>query len=179
MESNGFASWNASSTASITFHPNQDLLPAEKLTKALDSAMIDMVNMVGVNLEDATNHPYVGNLLPFVCGLGPRKAQRLLETISHNGGVINSRGELVVRSDAGRYVLRFRSATSRLHDICYSTLPASRETHLGLPGSLRLGGPYRRSGLYRRFGHAEQEQDGSSTASRLPDKRCVANFEST
>lgn len=69
---------------SIAFDPNQDLLSRDKLIKHLDTAMIDIVNLSGVNLEDAINNPLLQNLLPYVCGLGPRKAVRLLETINHN-----------------------------------------------------------------------------------------------
>jgi transcription elongation factor SPT6 len=69
---------------SITFHPNQDLLSQEQLMKYLDTAIIDMVNMVGVDIEEAVNNPHLANLLKYVCGLGPRKAQRLLETINFN-----------------------------------------------------------------------------------------------
>jgi transcription elongation factor SPT6 len=69
---------------SITLNANQELLPQEKLVKHLDTAIIDMVNLVGVDLEEALNNPYIANLLPYVCGLGPRKAARLLETINYN-----------------------------------------------------------------------------------------------
>jgi transcription elongation factor SPT6 len=69
---------------SITFNLNQDLLPPEKFVKYLDTAIIDMVNLVGVDLEEALNNSYIGNLLPYVCGLGPRKAARLIETINYN-----------------------------------------------------------------------------------------------
>jgi transcription elongation factor SPT6 len=80
---------------SISFDPNQDLLSEEKLLKWLDTAMVDMVNLVGVNINDAASDPYIANLLPYVCGLGPRKAAQLLKVINLNGGVVESRGELV------------------------------------------------------------------------------------
>jgi len=73
---------------SISFHPNQDLLSPEKLIKYLDTAIIDMVNMVGVDMEEAVNNPHLANLLQYVCGLGPRKAQRLLETINFNVSMV-------------------------------------------------------------------------------------------
>ncbi|KIW08794.1 uncharacterized protein PV09_00728 [Verruconis gallopava] len=81
--------------ASIMFDPNQDLLPPEKLNKYLETAMVDMVNLVGVDLEEAYANPYLANLLPYVCGLGPRKTDQLLRTIQKNQGVINSRAELL------------------------------------------------------------------------------------
>jgi transcription elongation factor SPT6 len=69
---------------SISFDPNQDLLSEEKLVKWLDSAMVDMVNLVGVNLADAATNSYLANLLPYVSGLGPRKADNMLKMVNHN-----------------------------------------------------------------------------------------------
>jgi transcription elongation factor SPT6 len=69
---------------SIVFDRNQDLLPRDKLLRALESAIVDITNVSGVNLEDAMFNPYVGVSLQYVAGLGPRKALRLLETIKLN-----------------------------------------------------------------------------------------------
>ncbi|OCK83182.1 transcription elongation factor-like protein spt6 [Lepidopterella palustris CBS 459.81] len=80
---------------SIPFVPNQSLLPQEKLLDRLDSAMVDMVNLVGIEINEAVSDPYLATLLPFICGLGPRKAEQMLKTISINGGEIYSRAELV------------------------------------------------------------------------------------
>ena len=87
---------------SISFDPNQNLIPEEKLMKWLDTAMIDMVNMTGVDLGDAVADPYIANLLPYVCGLGPRKAAHVVKVINANGGDIVSREELVGDVDAGK-----------------------------------------------------------------------------
>ncbi|KAF8420790.1 SH2 domain-containing protein [Tirmania nivea] len=81
---------------SILFHPAQQLLPQDKLMKKLESAMVDIVNMVGVNINDALkSQNYVGNLLPYVSGLGPRKASSILKSITANGGRLTTRAELV------------------------------------------------------------------------------------
>jgi transcription elongation factor SPT6 len=69
---------------SIVFDRNQDLLPKDKLLRYLESAIVDITNVTGVNLEDAMFNPYVGVSLQYVCGMGPRKAARLLETIKLN-----------------------------------------------------------------------------------------------
>ncbi|KAI5807109.1 SH2 domain-containing protein [Geopyxis carbonaria] len=79
----------------LAFHPAQNLLPEERLRKALDSAMVDMVNLVGVDINEAIRKPYIANLLPYVCGLGPRKTTSLLKTIGMNGGKISNRQELI------------------------------------------------------------------------------------
>lgn len=80
---------------SISFDPNQSLISQEKLLKSLDNAMVDMVNLVGVDVADAVSDPYTANLLPYVCGLGPRKANQLLKVINLNGGVLSTRFELL------------------------------------------------------------------------------------
>jgi transcription elongation factor SPT6 len=57
--------------------------------------MVDIVNLCGVDINEAMGDPYTANLLPYVAGLGPRKAQLLIKGINANGGVVASRDELV------------------------------------------------------------------------------------
>lgn len=80
---------------SLSFHSCQNLLPMDKLTRCLETAMVDMVNLCGVDINEAVKDPYTANLLPYVSGLGPRKAQAVIKGINMNGGVVNSRDELV------------------------------------------------------------------------------------
>ncbi|KAK7215503.1 hypothetical protein V2G26_003506 [Clonostachys chloroleuca] len=88
--------------SSLSFHPCQNLLPQDKLNKYLESAMVDMVNLCGVNINDAMTDSYVQNLLPYVAGLGPRKAMSVVKAINANGGVVNTRDELVGDPDSGK-----------------------------------------------------------------------------
>jgi transcription elongation factor SPT6 len=87
---------------SLSFHPCQHLIPEEKLRKQLDTAMVDMVNLCGVDINDAVGDPYTANLLPYVCGLGPRKATAVTKAINVNGGVVTTREELVGDPDSGK-----------------------------------------------------------------------------
>ncbi|KAL1865272.1 Transcription elongation factor spt6 [Paecilomyces lecythidis] len=80
---------------SIQFKPGQQLVSQELLIKQLESALIDMVNLVGVDINEAVSDTSTANLLPYVCGLGPRKAEHLLKIINMNGGVVNGRVELL------------------------------------------------------------------------------------
>ena len=84
---------------SIAFDPNQGYVPQEKILKQLETAMVDMVNLCGVDINDAVNDMYTANLLPYVCGLGPRKASQLLKAINLNGGLVATRAELVGDAD--------------------------------------------------------------------------------
>ena len=79
---------------SITFDPNQHLLPEDKLRRYLETAMVDIVNLVGVDVNEAIIDPLTQNLLPYVCGLGPRKADYLVKTIGANGGEVVNRTSL-------------------------------------------------------------------------------------
>ena len=92
----------AENVSSMSFHPCQNLLPQDKLEKYLDSAMVDMVNLCGVNINDAMTDTYTANLLPYVSGLGPRKATSVVKAINANGGVVNTRDELVGDPDSGK-----------------------------------------------------------------------------
>lgn len=87
---------------SLSFHPCQQLLPEEKLRRQLETAMVDMVNLCGVDINEAIGDSYTATLLPFVCGLGPRKATAVLKTINANGGLVNTRDELVGDPDSGK-----------------------------------------------------------------------------
>ncbi|KAI2470919.1 transcription elongation factor Spt6 [Annulohypoxylon bovei var. microspora] len=80
---------------SLIFNPCQHLLPPEKLLKHLETSMVDMVNLCGVDINEAVNDAYTANLLPYIAGLGPRKATSVIKAINSNGGVVTSRDELV------------------------------------------------------------------------------------
>ncbi|KAJ5110787.1 hypothetical protein N7532_001322 [Penicillium argentinense] len=79
----------------IPFKPGQQLVSQDLLQKQFDTALVDMVNLVGVDLNEAVNDPATASLLPYVCGLGPRKAAHLLKIINMNGGSVNNRVELL------------------------------------------------------------------------------------
>ncbi|KAF1935386.1 transcription elongation factor-like protein spt6 [Clathrospora elynae] len=85
---------------SIPFIPNQTLIPQEKLLDRLDTAMVDMVNLVGIDLPETYDDKYLAKLIPYVCGLGPRKADRLVKAIQANGDEIQSRFDLLGISES-------------------------------------------------------------------------------
>lgn len=79
----------------IQFAPGQQYLSEETVMKQLESALVDMVNLCGVDINEAVSDTSTQALLPYICGLGPRKAQHLLKIINLNGGVVNKRAELL------------------------------------------------------------------------------------
>lgn len=48
---------------------------------ALERALVNVVNRVGVDINRAVHDPYYQTLLPFVAGLGPRKAQHIVRKV--------------------------------------------------------------------------------------------------
>jgi transcription elongation factor SPT6 len=84
-----------SDITSIAFTTGQQLLPQEKVKQVLENVLVDYVNMCGVELNDAVADSYIANLLSYVAGLGPRKAQQLLKVINLNGGTVGTREELL------------------------------------------------------------------------------------
>lgn len=87
---------------SISFDPSQAYLPQDKLMKSLESAIVDMVNLCGIDINEAVGDSYTANLLPYVCGLGPRKADQLIKVVNLNGGTVGTRAELVADPEVGR-----------------------------------------------------------------------------
>ena len=63
----------------IKLHPNQDVLPKDKLQRTLYREFVFRVNEVGVDVNQCVNHAHVASLVQFVCGLGPRKGFQLLK----------------------------------------------------------------------------------------------------
>ena len=53
------------------------------------------VNEVGVDINKALTHSHTANLLQFVCGLGPRKAQFIIRTLKTNKQNLENRSQLV------------------------------------------------------------------------------------
>ncbi|CAG8566784.1 20142_t:CDS:10, partial [Dentiscutata erythropus] len=77
---------------SITYikcHSQQSLLPKEKELECLQRAFINIVNEIGVDINDAINSPYKSDLLQYVSGLGPRKVDALYKRVLLEGQTID------------------------------------------------------------------------------------------
>ncbi|RUS16496.1 hypothetical protein BC937DRAFT_91142 [Endogone sp. FLAS-F59071] len=83
--------------SSIRYHELQGLVPEEKLLAILERALINVVNVMGVDINEAIESPYIAHTLQYVSGLGPRKAQSILKRIEATGGELESRADLVTR----------------------------------------------------------------------------------
>lgn len=57
-------------------------LTTDKLLTVLERGLVSIVNDVGVDINKAVMDPYYRHHLPFIAGLGPRKAQAMLKKIA-------------------------------------------------------------------------------------------------
>lgn len=84
----------------IRQHPLQHLLGEDRLRDLLDRALINVINSVGIDINEVVASPYKAHMLKYICGLGPRKAQALIKNIEsddQNGASLDKRGDLVIR----------------------------------------------------------------------------------
>lgn len=80
---------------SLTFYDHQKLISNDSIKDVFETVFVDIVNMVGVEINDALRDPYNAQLLPFVAGLGPRKASGLLRNITSKLGTLATRSDLI------------------------------------------------------------------------------------
>lgn len=66
---------------SLSIHKHQGLLSSAKLLEAISSAFVDIVNLVGVDINKAVRDPYLALCVPYISGLGPRKSSGLLKAV--------------------------------------------------------------------------------------------------
>lgn len=92
---NEFAALGSDITAITLSEDDQHLVPKEKLLSAFERVLVDVTNKTGVDINRAVADAYYQNLLPFVCGLGPRKAQVLIKKIGSLGGNLVNRDQFI------------------------------------------------------------------------------------
>jgi transcription elongation factor SPT6 len=72
----------------------QDELSEEELMKGLNQEFVNRTNEVGVDINRAINHPPTAHLVQFICGLGPRTAEALIQTLKLNNQRLENRSQL-------------------------------------------------------------------------------------
>lgn len=66
---------------SINLHPLQKYVGTRELNEALEKVAIEIVNLVGVDIDQIRNSDHCRNVVQFISGLGPRKAFDLIEKV--------------------------------------------------------------------------------------------------
>lgn len=80
---------------SLVFYEHQKYLSNDVVKDVLETAFVDIVNMVGVEINEALQDAYVAQMLQYVAGLGPRKASGLLRNINAKLGTLTTRSDLI------------------------------------------------------------------------------------
>ncbi|KAG7664060.1 SPT6 [[Candida] subhashii] len=81
---------------SLNFYEHQKLINNDLIMGAIESAFVDIVNLVGVEINEAVRDDYAARLLPYISGLGPRKASGLLRNINSKlGSTLSNRSDLI------------------------------------------------------------------------------------
>ncbi|KAI9353802.1 SH2 domain-containing protein [Obelidium mucronatum] len=96
-------------------HPLQHLLPDDKLKSAIERAFVNVVNMNGVDVNDAASFPHRSHTLQFVSGLGPRKAGFIINRIGKSGGKLESRPDLIQKRMLGRAIFMNAASFIKIH----------------------------------------------------------------
>lgn len=81
----------------IPFHPMQSSINKGLLKKEYERVAIEMVNNVGVDINEVIAHRHGTNQLQFLCGLGPRKVANLLDSFNKSNSLTH--GVLIFRSE--------------------------------------------------------------------------------
>ena len=71
---------------SLTFHEHQKLISNDLVKEVVESAFVDLVNAVGVDINESVRDSRLAQTLKYVGGLGPRKASGMLRNIAQNWG---------------------------------------------------------------------------------------------
>ncbi len=79
----------------LRLHSLQDQVPKDALWEVILTEFVNRVNEVGVDVNRCLALPHTANLLQFVSGFGPRKAQALLRLLKRKNGRLLNRWQLV------------------------------------------------------------------------------------
>ena len=111
---------------SLSILEDQKYLPSDLILESLETAFVDIVNMVGVEINEAVRDPSVAHFLSFVAGLGPRKASGLIRNINSKLG-----STLVNRSD----LIEHELTTACIFINCSSFLNIPYDESMSVPDS--------------------------------------------
>ncbi|KAJ2852630.1 Transcription elongation factor spt6, partial [Coemansia erecta] len=112
---------------SLPLHPAQSSVDQSALLTIVERAFVNVINRVGIEINAVASHAHMQHVLPYVAGLGPRKAQSIISRIGAGDNLLESRNDLVIRRLCTRTVfincasfLRVRPAndvldTTRIH----------------------------------------------------------------
>ncbi|EDO19233.1 hypothetical protein Kpol_1050p93 [Vanderwaltozyma polyspora DSM 70294] len=120
---------------SLSIHSNQSLIPRELLLKTLESAFVDIVNLVGVEVNKATDNGYYASALRYISGFGKRKAIDFLESLQRLNEPLLARQQLITHNilhktifmnAAGFLYISWNEKRQRYEDLEHDQLDSTR-----------------------------------------------------
>jgi len=101
----------------LKLHPMQELVAPQRLLRAYEQTLINVVCETGVDINDVVEHSHLAGPLIFVGGLGPRKAAALRQGISRNlKGIVSNRKDFLERRLMGPLVYTNSAGFLRVSD---------------------------------------------------------------
>ncbi|XP_014252442.1 transcription elongation factor SPT6 [Cimex lectularius] len=79
----------------LRFHPLQEQISRDELLETITLEFVNRTNEVGVDINEVVSTPYCGNLVQFICGLGPRKGATLIKILKQTNQRLENRTQLV------------------------------------------------------------------------------------
>ncbi|CAR26998.1 ZYRO0C06446p [Zygosaccharomyces rouxii] len=93
-----YANLTLEELGSLAIHPTQSLVPRDSLLRVLETAFVDIVNLVGVEVNKATDNPYYASALQYISGFGKRKAIDFLESLHRLNEPLLARQQLITHN---------------------------------------------------------------------------------
>ncbi|CAH02429.1 chromatin-remodeling histone chaperone SPT6 [Kluyveromyces lactis] len=80
---------------SLSIHSHQSLLTRELFLQALETSFVDIVNLVGIEVNKATDNHYYAKALRYIAGFGRRKSADFLESLQRLNEPLLARQQLI------------------------------------------------------------------------------------
>jgi transcription elongation factor SPT6 len=118
---------------SLRLHPLQKYIPNEIKMKSMEDVLCSSAAQIGLDLNLAASVPWRATYLPFIPGMGLRKASALLRGVVRGGGALEERGELLQKGllsncvfhNAAPY-LRIRASSDATQGLGFQILDDTR-----------------------------------------------------
>ncbi|CCK68424.1 chromatin-remodeling histone chaperone SPT6 KNAG_0A07710 [Huiozyma naganishii CBS 8797] len=130
-----YASLSDDEIVSLSIHPFQTLLPTNILLQALETAFVDIVNLVGVEVNKATNNDYYSRCLRYVAGFGKRKSIDFVQSLHRLNEPLLARQQLITHNilhktifmnAAGFLYISWNEKRQRYEDLEHDQLDSTR-----------------------------------------------------
>lgn len=120
---------------SLSIHPFQSLLPQQMLKQIIETAFVDIVNLLGVEVNKATNNDYYAKCLRYIAGFGRRKALDFVQSLHRLNEPLLARQQLITHNilhktifmnSAGFLYISWNEKRQRYEDLEHDQLDSTR-----------------------------------------------------